>query len=247
MLNKEAPVNEYDYEYDNNNNSIQKAVPDATVAFKKPDDFDIYEKINDDDYADYCQIDDEPVESNKREMSYKTTNMPLCMTLKKNEEKIKREIKIAASHTNEASRINLVDQMLLKFYLKHIEDNLNELNSIYEHLFEKLTGDQSLEDELKEEDGLAHKLAINGHKLVFICDTLERNINSVALKAALYECSNNLCESLKLYMIRIKTNILNNHNGNSKKQQLIIESLKNVLNASNKFKQVIIKYYFKSY
>lgn len=180
--------------------------------------------------------------------------VPLCMTLRKNEEKIKREIKIAADNSTAPNRINLVDQMLLKFYLKHIEDNLNELNGIYESLMNKLINDENVENDLKE-DGCGHKLAINGHKLVFICDTLERNLNNTHLKTALYESSRNLSESLKIYMIRIKTTNLSLCNksssslapNDSKQKKLICDSLKNVLSASNKFKQIIIKYYFKSY
>lgn len=179
------------------------------------------------------------------------------MTLRKNEEKIKREIRLAADNSTASNRINLVDQMLLKFYLKHIEENLNELNGIYESLMNKLINNEDVESDFKE-DGCGHKLAINGHKLVFICDTLERNLNNTNLKTALYESSTSLSESLKIYMIRIKTTnlLLCNkqtsvssspaHN-DSKQKKLIVDSLKNVLAASNKFKQIIIKYYFKSY
>ena len=105
-------------------------------------------------------------------------------------------------------------------------------------------------NDLQTADSLAHKLAIYGHKLVFICDTLERNINNVYLKANLAESSNSLSESLKVYMIRIQTSnrlhIIDTNN-NTKQTGLFNESLDNVLNASNQFKQVIIKYYLKSF
>lgn len=164
---------------------------------------------------------------------------------------IKREIKMISTQQQqqqpESQKITMADQMLLKFYLKHIEENLSELNMIYEGLMNKLTHGECVEDDLREEEGSGHKLAINGHKLVFICDTLERNLHSSHLKAALDEVSGNLCEALKLYMIRIKTTSLKQSAAPAKQRALIMESLGNVLTSANKFKQVIIKYYFKSY
>ena len=267
---------DYEYEYDNNNNNVATEANSNTNCDNKQYDYDIYERIDNDveneDDSDYCLIDDESNEASnqdtiknvdevlysnlsksidiKMNRSREESTMPLpqCMTLKRNEEKIKREIKAAGNHDN-GQKITMVDQMLLKFYLKHIEENLNELNSVYEELMNKLANAESIEDDLKEE-GLGHKLAINGHKLVFICDTLERNLHSSHLKAALYEVSGNLCEALKLYMIRIKTQTLSTMSSQSpiqKQRTLVTESLKNVLGASNKFKQTIIKYYFKSY
>lgn len=162
---------------------------------------------------------------------------------------IKREIKMTLQQQQQpdSQKITMADQMLLKFYLKHIEENLSELNVIYEGLMNKLAHGECVEDDLREEEGSGHKLAINGHKLVFICDTLERNLHSSHLKAALDEVSGNLCEALKLYMIRIKTTSLQQNAAPAKQRTLIMESLGNVLTSSNKFKQVIVKYYFKSY
>ncbi len=169
-----------------------------------------------------------------------------CLTLRRSEERIKREIKVAAG----SGAVSLVDQMLLKFYLKHIEDNLNELSGIYERLMGRLGAGEAVDEELKE-GGAGHKLAINGHKLVFICDTLERNLTNTHLKTALHEASAGLCDSLKLYMIRIKTTSLAAGSDQSAaartKQRLVVEALQGVLGAANRFKQVIIKYYFKSY
>ena len=177
--------------------------------------------------------------------------------MKKNEEKIKREIQIASENnrsTNETGCVNMIDQMLLKFYLKHIEDNLSEINAIYEILNEKLSNSvSSNSDEMDEEtgisyfDNLANKLAINGHKLIFISDTLQRNLNNIHLKTDLIETSSSLCDSLKLYMIRLKASNLALSQNEQKQKQLIADSLANVLNTSVKFKQIIIKYYFKSY
>ena len=121
------------------------------------------------------------------------------MTLKKNDEKIRREIRLATSHAeNESSRITLCDQMLLKFYLKHNEENLSELKLIFEILNEELNSSTKgvLNDEELSE--MANKLALNGHKLLFICDTLERNLNNRNLKQMLSDASNSLYESLQL-------------------------------------------------
>ncbi len=163
------------------------------------------------------------------------------MTLRKSEERIKREIKLSGVGEKGGDRVNLVDQMLLKFYLRHIEENLDELNDMYQQLMTRLNAGESVED-----DG--HKLAINGHKLVFICDTLERNLTNTHLKTALHETSSGMCESLRLYMIRLKTtSLVASNDQTERKQRLVIEALQSVLTTSNKFKQVIIKYYFKSY
>lgn len=258
--------NDYEYEYDNNCSS---AITTNSNSCKSNDDDyeDIYE-------SNYCQINENEISTGnqinsnntpiptststptpitgmtslnynkantKKESSYDPMS---CMTLKKNEEKIKREIRIATTNNpSESSRINLVDQMLLKFYLKHIEDNLTELKSTYDMLSQQLTNNCLHLD--CQTDSLAHKLAIYGHKLVFICDTLERNINNVYLKSNLTESSSNLSESLKVYMIRIKSK--QSIDNNNKKTEFLIESLDNVLNASNQFKQVIVKYYLKSF
>ena len=122
-----------------------------------------------------------------------------CLTLKKNDEKIRHEIRLAARHAeNESSIITLCDQLLLKFYLKHIEENLSELKLIFEILNEELNSSTKgvLNDEELSE--MANKLALNGHKLLFICDTLERNLNNRNLKQMLSDASNSLYESLQL-------------------------------------------------
>lgn len=85
---------------------------------------------------------------------------------------------------------------------------------------------------------MAHKLAITGHKLVFICDTLQRNLSNVVLKQLLFEASANLCTSLKAYMIRLK---LLDANAN------VVESIDCVFDAAVRFKSIILKYYFKSF
>lgn len=131
--------------------------------------------------------------------------------------------------------------MLIKFYLKHIEENLSELSQVQQNLIQKLeeTGAQS-----KEATVLAHKLAISGHKLVFICDTLQRNINNLNLKQNLFESSNSLCSSLKVYMIRLKSNPTV---ATESFKKLILESISNVFECANEFKSIILKYYFKSF
>ena len=92
---------------------------------------------------------------------------------------------------------------------------------------------------------LANKLALNGHKIVFICDTLQRNINNANLKISLFDSSNILCDSLKLYMIRIKS--LTTDQMTAKQNKLILDSLDNVFSSADKFKQIVLKYFFNNY
>ena len=259
---------DYSYEYDNNDPVVNQE--DGSH------DYEDYEQIYENDY-DYSVNDNHKkevknetvVNSEKLAKIIKTetkSNATMCMTLKKNEEKIRREIRLATNSTdNEANRINLCDQMLLKFYLKHIEENLSEVKLIYDILIDKLNAkcfifNEANEDSAKLND-LAHKLALNGHKLLFICDTLQRNLNNKNLKQSLVESSNELCDALKLYMIRIKnqnatgasassatsTLTKTNESNTIKQNQLISDSLLNVLNSADGFKKIILKYYFKSY
>lgn len=218
---------DYQYEYDNNCNYREE--PDS----------------------DYCEIDEEEEEKSNSEKLEKlvekvSNNTSLCMTLKRSDEKIRREIRLATSENqNESTRITMSDQMLLKFYLKHIEDNFNDLRSIYDVLSDKLRNSFIDSGSLNE---LANKLALNGHKLVFICDTLQRNINNGNLKMSLFESSNSLCDSLKLYMIRIKSSMgLGALNLNKKQNQLVLDSLNNVFSSADQFKQIVLKYFFNNY
>lgn len=259
---------DYSYEYDNNDPVVNQE--DGSH------DYEDYEQIYENDY-DYSVNDNHKkevknetvVNSEKLAKIIKTetkSNATMCMTLKKNEEKIRREIRLAANSTdNEANRINLCDQMLLKFYLKHIEENLSEVKLIYDILIDKLNAKYFIFNEANEDSAklndLAHKLALNGHKLLFICDTLQRNLNNKNLKQSLVESSNELCDALKLYMIRIKnqnatgasassatsTLTKTNESNTIKQNQLISDSLLNVLNSADDFKKIILKYYFKSY
>ena len=216
-------------------------------ALKKPADNDAYEQE-----ADYCVIDEVDSEPDKPKVSKRDSGV-MCLTLKKNEEKIRREIRLAtSSQDNETSRITMCDQMLLKFYLKHIEENLGELKTLYDIVNVELGKESGLVNES------AHKLALNGHKLLFICDTLQRNLNNKMLKQTLGESSNSLCESLQLYMIRIKssgiaspTKVCATRAGEqtvaSRQNLLIRDALLSVFNSANGFKQNILKYYFKSF
>lgn len=224
----------YAYEYDNNDR--------------------IYSHIDENEAGDYCDIDevDAAVEQDevKEQKEIKVNSSAMCLTLKKSDEKIRREIRLATSNAaSEASRMTMCDQMLLKFYLKHVEENLEELRFIYEILSTELVANESkIENEQANE--LANKLALNGHKLLFICDTLERNISNKNLKQTLSESSVSLCESLQLYMIRIKSASLHSKADNvvrNKQRQLIKDSLVSVFNSANCFKQNILKYYFKSF
>lgn len=214
---------EYQYEYDNNNL--------GQVEFEQE--------------SDYCEIDPEEEERCLRESNSKKLESLVengsCMTLRRNDEKIRREIRMAtSSSSSETTRITLSDQMLLKFYLKHIEENFNDLKSIHDVLQTKLIDLESKQD-LAE---LANKLALNGHKLVFISDTLQRNINNTHLKMSLFECSTGLCESLKLYMIRLKSM---DSLACSKQRQLIGDSLQSVYSSADRFKQIVLKYFFNNF
>lgn len=238
MRDNEEDDDAYAYEYDNN---------DRLYAHIDENEEQTYENE-----ADYCVIDelDNEEPSNKNENQTKRDS-EMCLTLKKNEEKIRREIRLATSSTeSETSRITMCDQMLLKFYLKHIEENLNELN----HLFEMITFELNVKSPMNQEvNEMANKLALNGHKLLFICDTLERNLNNKSLKQTLSESSLSLCESLQLYQIRLKSTSGNMSTSNTissispKQNQIIKDSLVNVFSSANSFKQNILKYYFKSF
>lgn len=215
---------DYQYDYDNNQGEETKT------------------GINIETESDYCVIDDDDYEeiSKLNENSYSSQ-----------ETKLKREIRLKNYENQDSSkqRLNLCDQMLIKFYLKHIEENMNELELIFNTLINKF----KIVHEFVHLNDLTHKFALNGHKLVFICDTLQRNINHVNLKQNLLESSNNLSSSLKIYMMRLKSNNLNNCNNettsnlsNTKQNQIIIDT-KDVLECANNFKQIILKSYFKTF
>ena len=230
VSNQEEEEESYQYVYDDiNSDSLQS---------------NNQESVNtNEDESDYCTIDDNFDSNEIKQAPTPIKTNQYCQTLKKNDEKIRREIRLAVDNNpNEASRVTMCDQMLLKFYLKHIEDNLNELSQIHENLINQLDiNDEKNSNNLNEEfNDQAHKLALNGHKLLFICDTLQRNLNNSTIKNCLTESSQELCDSLKFYMIRIKSSKASNN-------KLVLDSLNNVLNTSNKFKQIILKYYFKSY
>lgn len=174
-------------------------------------------------------------------------------------------------------RLTSCDQMLIKFYLKHIEENLNELSKIEQILIDKLNLVVEINNSVASESGspapskeanqaleLAHKFAIGGHKLVFICDTLQRNINNLSLKQALIDTSNNLSAALKVYMIRLKLSPTTsssakpegeaaNKSGDSSSssstmfKNLILNAISSVLTCADEFKSIILKYYFKSF
>lgn len=174
-------------------------------------------------------------------------------------------------------RLTSCDQMLIKFYLKHIEENLNELSKIEQVLIDKLNlvvennnnnnsadseGDSPMAcKEVNQALEVAHKFAIGGHKLVFICDTLQRNINNLSLKQALIDTSNSLSAALKVYMIRLKISPTSssstkpegeaaNKSGDSSSamfKNLILNAISSVLTCADEFKSIILKYYFKSF
>lgn len=132
------------------------------------------ETYDNNDYSDYCEIGDvvKPVEFEDK-------------TLTKN---------------NTTVRLNMSDLMLLRFYLKHVDEYLTEMSEIY--------SEDTLHLKLKQDRGVAmNKLALYGHKLVFICDTLERNLSVTSndsLKLTLSQLSSLLSETLKVYAVRIK-------------------------------------------
>lgn len=177
---------------------------------------------------------------------------------------IRREVRLEETTTSSTTvvRLTACDQMLIKFYLKHIEENLNELSKIQQVLLDKLNlpTETSKSSNLVE---LAHKLAIGGHKLVFICDTLQRNINNLSLKQALIDTSNSLSSALKIYMIRLKlspsTSLPSPGSDVGTKEtsssvclsdsfkNLILDAMTSVFKCADEFKSIILKYYFKSF
>jgi hypothetical protein len=292
--------NDYEYEYDNNNcyemHDKEKRLNDHQSLYEnEPGDYcvieDDLENCEQTNAHDYDTIE---LASERNNISKNFSTMA-NLTLKKAEEKIRKEIRVAVAtrQTNETlfgsnttvnskldlNRLTMGDQMLLKFYLKHIEDNLNELKVIYDILmqnmnkndkisldqedtyekinqnhnvqyFEQVTNENANMNDFNTHSSenlinVAHKLSLNGHKLVFICDTLERNLNNSNLKSSLYDISKKLSDSLKAYMLRIKTT--NSIHQLNKQNVLFVDSLHSVFNISNQFRQIIIKFYFKSY
>ena len=196
-----------------------------------------------DDYCEIDEIEEEKCMKLKREnldkLVEKVSNTSaLCMTLKRNNEKIRHEIKLATSLNEcETTRLNISDQMLLKFYLKHVEENFYDFKVIYEALLDKINKNMTFEIEL------ANKLALNGHKLIFICDTLEQNLHNEVLKVNLYNLSGKMCSSLKNYVIKIK-NCSFKQNLNEIERQLLLESMINVYNSADNFNKLILKSFY---
>jgi len=223
------PEDPYQYDYDNNQPTVAESST-ATV-----------------DIADYCTIDeDEDSEVNsatlKKSSENSNTNKQHFQSTIRREVRLEEQLEeVTTSSTTSLTaapiRLTSCDQMLIKFYLKHIEENLNDLTSAQHSIIEKLDDTSSSSNGMVE---LAHKLAISGHKLVFICDTLQRNINNLSLKQSLFESSNSLCAALKVYMIRLKSCSDPNKN-------LILDAIKSVFECANQFKSIILKYYFKSF
>ena len=141
---------------------------------------------------------------------------------------------------NFKNETNLSDKMLVKFYSKHIDDNFNDIKDLHELINCSLTRNSDNDVQTME---LTNKLALSGHKLVFICDTLNKNLINMSLKASLNSLSNNLCDCLKLYVIRIKTCYSNsNQQIGDKSNLLVVDSLRQVFNCAQELKQLIIKY-----
>ena len=133
-------------------------------------------------------------------------------------------------------RVSMADNMLLKFYFKHVDEYLEEMNSIYSSLSRELIIALN-----RESCTLANKLVLYGHKLVFISDTLGRNLQNEQLKITLCKISNILCDSLKLYAFRVKLIGEESENKSEKDVQLISDSMGDVFNISNRLKQIIVK------
>ena len=130
--------------------------------------------------------------------------------------------------------------LLLHFSPKEQTSDFNDIKLLYETINNNLDNNESSVDFMID---LTNKLALSGHKLVFICDTLNRNLTNFLLKSSLDSLSNNLCNCLKLYVMRIKTcysNIQNNCSSTNSK--MIVDSLGQVFNCAQQLKQLIIKY-----
>ena len=181
----------------------------------------IVNKSPDNEYSDAGDSEDDIYENDDEEWLKPTSND------KREQEK-------------EKIQTNFSDQMLIKFYSKHIDDNFNDIKLLYETINNNLDNNESSVDFMID---LTNKLALSGHKLVFICDTLNRNLTNFLLKSSLDSLSNNLCNCLKLYVMRIKTcysNIQNNCSSTNSK--MIVDSLGQVFNCAQQLKQLIIKY-----
>jgi hypothetical protein len=143
------------------------------------------------------------------------------------------------------------DKILIRFYYKHIENNFNEIQSNYKLVVDFLSR-KTFEQPLAGGDifdTCSNRLALNGHKLVFICDTLIRNLADELVKTFLQNLSNNLSDHLKLYVIRAKVCISDLNDGKMIDEKLIKnsstilnESSVQIFDCSAKLKDFLFKY-----
>ena len=187
---------------------------------------------NSNDYSDYCQIDEENLsieeEINSHLVESRTLTKQVVAAINRKEAK--------EDSSSLVQRVSMADNMLLKFYFKHVDEYLEEMNSIYSSLSRELIIALN-----RESCTLANKLVLYGHKLVFISDTLGRNLQNEQLKITLCKISNILCDSLKLYAFRVKLIGEESENKSEKDVQLISDSMGDVFNISNRLKQIIVK------
>ena len=81
------------------------------------------------------------------------------------------------------------DRTLVKFYAKHVDEHVNELGALFERLTTTPTDVQQ-----------QRKLALTVHKVLFVCDSLERNVRGVTLRADLARASVHIDHALKNYV-----------------------------------------------
>ncbi len=146
-------------------------------------------------------------------------------------------------------QISTSDKLLIRFYLKHVENNFYEIQFNYNTLvgfFSNSNGSMSNGDLF---DTCSNRLALNGHKLVFICDTLTRNLTDDSMKIFLQDVSTSLSDCLKLYVIRVKACIkttneetIADHKLIMKSSAILHESLVHIFDFSTKLKEFLLKY-----
>jgi hypothetical protein len=131
------------------------------------------------------------------------------------------------------------DAMLLKFYLKHVDENLDEMNAMYAALLRGNFFDTLSRDKF----AVANRFGLHAHKLLFICDTLERNLSCEWLKSSLFKVSSLLSESLKVYALRLKvmSEETTTVKDNDRELELIADCMSELYRTSNQLRQLVVK------
>ena len=137
---------------------------------------------------------------------------------------------------NGGDRIHLSsnDKQILGFYSSQITPLHVVLGNAIETFF------QSVDDNDGPKHFIAHSkiVVLSGHKLVYIGDTLHRNIHNTVLKSRIAHCANGLCDSLKHVVTSTKRAALQ-YPAVATLQQMV-DTVVQVSHAAHQLKRVIV-------